>query len=139
MGKFGTTDNVVQELTNALGGGSYDTPAYFNGQIYYSPVGNAKTFAISNGQINPTPTSKSKASYGFAGTIPTISANGTSNTIVWMLDRGGYELHAYSASGFNTELYNSGQAPRPARRHRPAHEVRGRHRGQRPGLLRHGE
>src|SRR5205085_7164269 len=49
----------------------------------------------------------------FPGAVPTISANGSSNGIVWSLDVGAYApngpaiLHAYDASNVATEIYNT--------------------------------
>lgn len=50
-----------------------------------------------------------------SGTTPSVSANGTTNGIVWALDNGYYYsdpaiLHAYNAASLDTELYNSAQA-----------------------------
>jgi hypothetical protein len=118
MGHFSsTTDHVVQETNNTTITGSFDTPAYFNGAIYYvggSNIGNpndvGKTFSIANGQMSLTPTSQGPDHYAYPGATPSISANGTSNGIVWALDRGTNQLRAYNATGFNTELYTSAQA-----------------------------
>jgi hypothetical protein len=115
MGHFDpNTDHVVQETSNTAISGSFGTPAYFNGQIYYvggSNIGNAndvgKTFSISGGQMSLTPTWQGPDSYGYPGATPSISANGTTNGIVWALDKGSNELRAYDAGGFNTELYTS--------------------------------
>ncbi len=119
MGHFDpNTDHVVQETDNTTISGSFDTPAYYNGQIYYvggSNIGNpndvGKTFSISNGQISLTPTSQGPDYYNYPGSTPSISANGTTNGIVWTVDTGSNELRAYSASGFNDELYTTDQAP----------------------------
>jgi hypothetical protein len=119
MGHFDpNTDHVVQETNNTTISGSFDTPAYFDNTIYYvggSNIGNpsdvGKTFSISNGQMSLTPTSQGPDHFGYPGATPSISANGTSNGIVWTLDKGTNQLRAYNATGFNTELYTSAQAP----------------------------
>ncbi|HEV3255509.1 MAG TPA: S8 family serine peptidase, partial [Gemmataceae bacterium] len=119
MGHFSpTTDNVVQETPNDTISGSFDTPAYFNDSIYYvggSNIGNpndvGKTFSISNGVLSTSPTSQGPDSYAYPGSTPSISANGSSNGIVWDLDTGTNQLRAYDASSYAKELYTSAQAP----------------------------
>ena len=117
MGKFSsTTDHDVQEIVNALpGGGSYGTPAFFfdgtTARIYYGGQNtNARTFTIANGAITATPDSKSTDSYGAHGSTPSISANGTSNGIVWDLEFNTGQLRAYNASSYAQELYTTAQS-----------------------------
>jgi fibronectin type 3 domain-containing protein len=112
MGKFGLSNNIVQNTANQLSG-SLDTAAYYNGRIYYVEGygGIAKTFTISNGTISTTPETKSADSYAFAGSTPSVSANNNSDGIVWDIDRGTNQLRAYSSDSYATELYTSAQAP----------------------------
>jgi hypothetical protein len=118
MGHFDpNTDHVVQETSNTVISGSFGAPAYFNGVLYYvggSNIGNpndvGKTFSISNGAMSLTPTSSGPDKYAYPGSTPSISANGTTNGVVWDLDTGTSQLRAYNASGYNTELYTSAQA-----------------------------
>ncbi|HEV3303374.1 MAG TPA: hypothetical protein VG055_27225, partial [Planctomycetaceae bacterium] len=122
LGKFSANQTaelsqIVEETaTSALPGGSYDTPAYFNQSLFYVPGRStavvARDSSIPNGsaQINPTPTSSSPDTYVFPGSTPSVSANGTANGIIWDLDRSTNELRAYNATGYNGELYTSGQA-----------------------------
>jgi hypothetical protein len=112
MGHFDpNTDHVIQELPGAING-ILDTPAFFNNTLYY--VGGygdvAKAFSVTNGMLSSSPTSQSSDSYGFPGSTPSISANGTSAGIVWDLDRGSNQLRAYDATNYGTELYTSAQA-----------------------------
>jgi hypothetical protein len=123
MGKLNNPPNgpdlVVQELpAGTLSGGSWDVPAYFDagsdGQrwIYYAGNGDTlKAFSLTNGLLSTSPTSHSSASFGYPGATPIVSANGTSNAIVWAVQQGGTAvLHAYDATNLATELYNSNQA-----------------------------
>jgi hypothetical protein len=49
--------------------------------------------------------------FGYPGTTPAISANGTNDAILWALeDADPVILHAYDAADITKELYNSGQA-----------------------------
>lgn len=114
MGGFNpTTDQVVQEVPGFGNIQSiYSTPAYFNGTLYYATVGTtAKAYSLTNGQLNTTPTSQSPDTFGYPGATPVISANGTTNGIVWMIDNGTNQLRAYNANNLAQELYNSDQGP----------------------------
>jgi hypothetical protein len=101
MGKFNVNnDNAIyQELGGALSGGVWSTPAYFNNTVYYGPVdNNLLAFSIANAQLSSTPLQSSN-SFGYPGTMPSISANGTANGIVWALDTGSPgTLFAYNAA-----------------------------------------
>src|SRR5262249_8515249 len=62
-------------------------------------------------RLPATATSQTSVSFGYPGTIPVVSANGTSNGIVWALEaKNPGVLHAYDATNLATELYNSNQA-----------------------------
>jgi fibronectin type 3 domain-containing protein len=119
LGKYDdTTDNVVQSLVDVLptgdgNGASFDTPAFYQNKLYYvahQDVG--RTFGIANGsaQVSTSPGSMSSDPFGLYGSTPSISADGSSNGIVWDLDRGANQLRAYDAQGFDKELYTSDQA-----------------------------
>jgi hypothetical protein len=113
MGKFSSVgNNIWQELDGALSGGIFSTPAYFNSNVYYGPQGaSLAMFSISNARLSSAPTSQSATQFAFPGTLPVVSANGTSNAIVWAYENTSPAvLHAYSASNLATELYNSNQA-----------------------------
>ena len=112
MGKFNAaSNNIYQELTGVLGGGVFGMPAYFNNTIYYGAMGDAiKAFKITNAMLSTSPNFQSANSFGYPGTTPSISANGTSNGIVWAAENSNPAvLHAYDASNLH-ELYNSNQA-----------------------------
>lgn len=116
MGKFNTNnDNAIyQEISsNGLGGGSYATPAYFNNAVYYGAVSDSlKAFSIVNAKLVAPAGTQSPSGFGYPGTTPSISANGTSGGIVWAVENqnGNGVLHAYDATNLGNELYNSGQA-----------------------------
>jgi outer membrane protein assembly factor BamB len=114
MGKFNpNNDNAIyQELVGALPGGVWANPAYFNRTVYYGSVGQPlKAFPISNAKLASAPSSQSSSTFQYPGTSPTVSANGTSNGIVWAVENGNPAiLHAYDATNLARELYNSNQA-----------------------------
>lgn len=115
MGKFNTNnDNAIyQEISsNGLGGGVFASPAYFNNTVYFGAVGdNLKAFSISNAKLVTPASSQTAITFSYPGTTPSISANGTSNAVVWAVEAGGIgTLHAYDATNLANELYNSNQA-----------------------------
>jgi hypothetical protein len=63
--------------------------------------------------MSGTPSSTTATVFGYPGTSPSVSANGTANGIVWAHERNtttGAILHAYDATNLASELYNSTQA-----------------------------
>lgn len=114
MGKFDATSNATlyQELAQSLPGGEFSSPAYFNGKVYFGPVGNAlRAFSVSQAQLVASPVQTTAAKFGYPGTTPSISGYGAANGIVWAPENSSPAvLHAYDASNLSTELYNSNQA-----------------------------
>ena len=69
-----------------------------------------KSFSIANGKLSTTPV-QTGASFTYPGVLPSVSANGTSNGIVWAIENTGTAvLHAFAANDLTQELYNSNQA-----------------------------
>ena len=122
---------IVQEIPGATVG-VWGAPAYWNGTLYWGAASDmtraqdhikAYSFnANGSGLLSTTPTSQSTAVFGFSAPSPSISANGTTNGILWGLDNSAYSyacsgglncqiLYAYDATNLGTMLYNSGQAP----------------------------
>jgi len=116
MGKFNANGNsaIYQELSGALSGGSFSAPVYFNGSIYLAGNGSPlKQFKFAAARLPATPTSQSSASFSFPGTSASISANGTTNAIVWAAESNAGSaavLHAYNPANLAVEYYNSSQA-----------------------------
>jgi hypothetical protein len=121
MGKFSATrNNIWQEVDGVLPGkgpadyrgGVRSSPAWFNGNIYYGDSGGTlKAFSVTNAKLSTTPTSQSAIAFTIPGASPVVSANGTSNAIVWANEsKTPAVLHAYDASNLAHELYNSNQA-----------------------------
>jgi hypothetical protein len=121
MGRYNATSDsqIVQSVVSAIGA-SFATAAYFNKTIYYQGNGDRlKAFAITNGTLSTVPIHRSSSSIAFPGATPSVSANGTTNGIVWVLDNGAVSsgtptgptvLHAYDARNLTNQLYNSSQA-----------------------------
>ena len=110
---------IVQELPSALTS-NFSAPAYWNNTVYFwaeNDVLRAFSFnANGSGLLSASPVGKSARSYAFPGATPVISANGTTNGIVWSVDTSAFAsggqavLHAHKASSVAIELYNSNQA-----------------------------
>jgi len=113
MGKFNaSTDQIYQEISGQLGGAVFSMPAFFNGTVYYGAVGDAlKAFPVAGAKLASAPSSQSTHHFGYPGTTPSVSANGTTNGIVWAIENSGAILFAYDATDLTKELYNSNQAP----------------------------
>jgi len=112
MGKVSSNNSsVYQELTAAFAIGVWAAPVYFNGTVYYGSNGSPiQAFTFSNAKLSASPTLKTATSFVYPGATPSISANGTSNPIVWAVENTTQAvLHAYDATNLN-ELYNSNQA-----------------------------
>ena len=112
MGKFNaSTDQIYQEISGQLGGSVFSMPAFFNGTVYYGAVGDAlKAFPVANAKLASAPSSQSTHQFGFPGTTPSVSANGSANGIVWAIENSGAMLFAYDAADLTKELYDSNQA-----------------------------
>jgi len=118
MGHFhsGNDSQIVQTLPFVIGGvwggeAFWNNTAYFGGQYDHLK---AFSYNPQTQQLSTGPSSQSSEVYTYPGPTPTVSSNGTSNGIVWMIDAGNYGggnavLHAYNANNLGTELYNTTQ------------------------------
>ena len=115
LGGYSTTaNNVVQELDNQ------DTylwgmPAYWNGNIYtWTAIDYLKQFSLSNGLLSQTPiaTGLYQTTTGL-GSTPSISANGTTGAILWVVDWSQYPqvLYAVDATNVANTFWSSATNP----------------------------
>ncbi len=141
LGGFNTAaDQVEQEVQtpttagNNWGAGVWGSEAYWNNNIYsggtnptagsniyfgtYAGTGNSLTaYSFVNGVLSSAPTSQSVEQFIFPGPTPSISANGTTNGIVWVtnnsavLTQGPETLLAYDATNLAKTLYSSSVNP----------------------------
>jgi hypothetical protein len=120
MGKKGVADDnqIIQLVHNQLGGPGlqdadkcFTTAAFFQQRLYF--IGNndvIKAFALdaASGKLSLTPTSRGSFVFVFPGGQPVVSANGTSNGIVWAVDQSpASSLHAFDATDVSRELFRS--------------------------------
>lgn len=98
-------------------GGIYAAPAYWNGHVYVLASGDyLSDFAMKGGELSTKPVATGRQHFGNPGATPAISANGTTNGVVWLIETKGWNgadrpavLHAYDAAHVDRELYNSEQ------------------------------
>jgi hypothetical protein len=120
MGQYQTTDHVIQEVQT--GTQQFDnifaTPTFWNGTIYYhdeNDVVKAYYWYPDTGMISTHSVAQGNHVYGVHGATSSLSANGTSDAILWEIEstnqpnNGAAILHAYDATNLH-ELYNSSQA-----------------------------
>ena len=120
MGQYNPLNNrqIVQTLPAATMG-MWNSPAWWSNHIYFGGSGDTlKAFALNpvKGLIAPVPTSQTAKVFNYPGTTPSVSANQTSNAILWALDNamfkapnGNAVLYAYDATNLANELYDSSQ------------------------------
>jgi len=90
----------------------FGCPAFFDNKLYFQCVRQSlKAFAITNATLSPAPVSQTADVVTFRGAIPSVSANGSSNGIVWQLTPapvlGVQMLVAYDAQDLSKKLYDS--------------------------------
>ena len=119
MGHFnaGGDTQIVQTLPYIIGG-IFGGPAMWNNNLYfggiYTPM-KAFYFDPVAQQIQPNFTSFTPEYFNLYPPTPSVSANGTSNAIVWIIQTDDYAsggnatLRAYDATNLGTESYNSDQ------------------------------
>jgi hypothetical protein len=120
MGHFNSsTDNVVQEIQNQVGGTAtsrdsgkscFTSPSSWGQFVYFAANGEVlKQFTLnpSTGLLSTTPTYKGSFGYGWPGSQSVISSNGTASGVIWTFDNVGKTLRADNASNVSQSLYVS--------------------------------
>jgi hypothetical protein len=105
--------------------GVFGSMAYWNHYVYVLSDGDKlRQFAVTGGKLLP----RAESAMSGVSATPTVSANGLTNGIVWLLHSktwNGYDqpaaLYAYDAANVAHELYNTGQN---AGRDRPGSTLR---------------
>lgn len=114
--------NIVQEIVGATFG-VWGSPAYWNGNVYYGNandsrgVGPVEAFSLYSTVPYLELTSQTAETFSYSTPTPSVSSNGNSGAILWVLDNGSFRshsptvLHAYDATNLATELYNGDNYP----------------------------
>lgn len=94
----------------------YGVPAYWNGNVYFwGSTDHLRAFSFVNGVMSSAAISTSVETSNFPGSTPVVSANGTTNGIVWNLlsanfaTQGNETLQAHNATDVSKLLYSSDQ------------------------------
>src|SRR6185369_8914512 len=120
MGRFNGTSgahNLVQQFSGGPGGDRDVTPAFFNNTLYmFDASARIGAFKITNAVFNTTPVETPDTFANKGGATASISANGTSNAIAWVIYNSGGQspatpavLRAYNATNLAQKLYASDQ------------------------------
>ena len=108
-GNTGSDSGAIQSFS--AGNSIFATPAFWQNTLYLGSAFDhvkAYSFNATSSTFNTAPASQSPGSFGFPGATPSISAQGSSNGIVWAIERAGAAvLHAYDATNLGSELWNS--------------------------------
>jgi hypothetical protein len=125
MGRFhaGNDSQIVQSLQDAVGS-FFAAPAWWNGHLYFlGEDGIVKDFHVDQGMLSSAPVAYSTTRLAGPGATPEVSANGSGDGIVWVIESSGRRhgdqpavLHGYDAGNVAREIYNSEQ---DAKRDRP--------------------
>ena len=115
MGKFHVKSNDVVQQLHGAPEGYRSSPAYWQQNLYYAGINaHLDMYSITDGLLSSEPVSKSKETFPYPGASPSVSSNGASAGIVWIVQmsaKGGLAiLRAYDATNLSNELYNSNQA-----------------------------
>jgi hypothetical protein len=104
-----------------LNGGIYASPAYWNGHLFILATDDTlKDYSLKNGRLSDAPVAVGSKTFPNPGATPAVSANGTRNGIVWLLQTKVWNayrsqqstvLYAFDAANIAHEIYNSEQNP----------------------------
>jgi hypothetical protein len=119
LGKYQSNSNAHAVQVIKYRDGIYGAPAYWNGHVYLLPSGERlAAYPVQNGRLADKPDAIGEQRFGNPGATPAISASGTRNGIVWLIETKAWNgrdkpaiLHAYDASNVAKELYTSEQNP----------------------------
>jgi hypothetical protein len=116
LGRFSPAGDAVLQALHGVLNGCFSTPAmlgdtvFFGGSDYTS--GSLVALKLSSGLLTEHPISQASATFAFPGVNPSVSASGSGNGIVWVIENASPAvLHAYRATDLGQELYTSRLAP----------------------------
>jgi hypothetical protein len=107
MGQYNPAGDtqIIQEISGVVGG-MFGKPVYWNNTVYFA--GNGKpihAYTLSGGTLTTPPLAGTVAVDG--GHSPTVSANGTTNGVIWL--QNGTGMQAFNAQNLS-QIYSTTQA-----------------------------
>jgi hypothetical protein len=117
LGHFTPSGNTHAVQTFQNQNSCFTSPAFFNGTLYYSTVRDVVyAFSVAGGSMSSGSVANTFENLGYPGAVPCISANGTSDAVLWVVQTSGFSasqpavLRAYDPNDLTTELYDSSSA-----------------------------
>ena len=107
LGQFNPdSDSIVQSVPQLFPAPVRSTAAYWNGHIYFGVTNDVlKDFPVTNGLLSTQPAAQDNFPLPYPGSTPSVSANGLSDAIVWIVV--GTGLRAHDANDVSQVLYSS--------------------------------
>jgi PQQ-like domain len=115
MGEYNPeTDNVIQEIPQAVVSELTGVPTYWNSSVYVAgEMDHVKQFALVNGLLTDQPVSETALTFtGFGPASTSLTANGTTDGILWVIRHTSPTLFAFDPTNLANEFYDSTQAPK---------------------------
>jgi hypothetical protein len=115
LGKYQESSDSYAVQVIRFRDGIYSAPAYWNGHVYMLASGEyLSAFTLDHGRLSGKVMGEQR--FGNPGATPAVSANGTNNGVVWVIETKAWNgadrpavLHAYDAANVAHELYSSEQ------------------------------
>jgi hypothetical protein len=117
LGKYqpGSNSHALQVMK--FREGVYAAPAYWKDRVYILPSGDhLMSYLMDRGKLSDRPDATGTQRFANPGATPAISANGSRNGVVWLIETKTWNgadrpaiLRAYDATDVARELYNSEQ------------------------------
>jgi hypothetical protein len=111
MGEYNEAEDMVLQEFPEIVPSIKTVPAYWNGNVYLAGQNDyILMFSINNGQMSSDPVQATNILFTDRGPSISISANGTSDGILWAMLHGTPILYAFDATNLSNELYDTTQA-----------------------------
>jgi hypothetical protein len=115
LGQYNSqTDNVIQEIPQAVVNELTGVPTYWNSSVYVAgEQDHVKQFALVNGLLTQQPVSETALTFtGFGPSSTSLTANGNTNGILWVIRHTNPTLFAFDPTNLANEFWDSTQAPK---------------------------